>query len=167
MRAIVIINLILSSILVSCNAPRAKHCCGLTIGTAPSAIPSEVVVFERTIQLDTTIALIQGHIQGVSTNNQDSVLEPAVFVELKAIDKNYSKGKRTFTDVDGHYNLYLEPGKYDVRTNYIGFNPIVIRSMDVEPGDVFQFDALLGQSGNIEDSTVYEFRNNYSLIRVY
>ena len=59
----------------------------------------------------------------------------------------------TTTDLDGKYNLSLEPGQYAIEFSYLGFNTLTINEITVTAGDVTVVDAKL-ESGATEIAEV-------------
>ncbi len=69
--------------------------------------------------------------------------ETIPFVNVVAL-QNGVPIKGTTTDFDGNYILRgLTPGKYDVKIQYIGYNPKMIRSVLLKPGESFSLESTL------------------------
>ncbi len=62
--------------------------------------------------------------------------------------------KGTVTDLDGKFNLSLEPGKYNIRFSFVSYETRTVTGVSVLPGEVTLLDNLLLKSSTIGLSEV-------------
>lgn len=80
----------------------------------------------------------------------ESTGEPMISVTIMA--EGTTKG--TVTDLDGKFNLQLEPGVYNLRISFVSYETINIRDITVKEGEVTLLDNLMLKSSAIGLSEV-------------
>lgn len=71
--------------------------------------------------------------------------------------KQHNNG--TFTNLDGNYQLEVEPGSYDVEVSYVGFKPIV-KTIEVDYRDTLVLNFDLVNCSNLEEIVLVGTRFN-------
>ncbi|MBN2481006.1 MAG: TonB-dependent receptor [Bacteroidales bacterium] len=56
----------------------------------------------------------------------------------------------TMTDLDGAFNLNLDPGKYDLRISFVSYETIIIDDLEVKSGEVILLEELRMKEASIE-----------------
>jgi len=84
-----------------------------------------------------------GIIRGTVIDNITGEALPGVTIYVE----NTQKG--TISDLDGKFNLSIEPGNYVLRISFVSYETIVIKDLKVKPGEV----TLLGELRIKESST--------------
>jgi hypothetical protein len=119
------------------------------------SIESKILKFDRVAKADTTIARFSGFISGRECLDTTVLAFPLMEAVISATDTN---GRTYFdlTDLHGKYQFSLPASIYRMTAECIQFNTIIIYNVRVENGDVFEFNAELGQSASVTDSFIYE-----------
>jgi hypothetical protein len=153
-RTLSILTILFSVGLLNCSR-KPVYACGLTYLASRPKIDSKVLRLERVAIADTTIAFISGTVYGKDSSDvhvtTDTLMAANVYVVDQLTGKIYGKP----TDHSGKYQFHLPASTYDLKVQYIAYNTLVIRNVKFGTGDIVEFDALLGQSGAGQDSSVY------------
>jgi hypothetical protein len=86
-----------------------------------------------------TSSLLQaqdGYIRGTVYNDTDGEVIPGVTVVVDESEIG------TITDLDGNFNLTVEPGVYNITVSYITFKTLEISDIEVKDGEVSVFDNI-------------------------
>lgn len=77
-----------------------------------------------------------GYIRGTVYNDTDGEVIPGVTVVVDETEIG------TITDLDGNFNLTVEPGVYNITVSYITFKTLEISDIEVKDGEVSVFDNI-------------------------
>lgn len=86
------------------------------------------LVFQPQLQESTSLCTIDGKVV-----DKDSG-EPIIFGPV-VLYRNEVLITGTETDVDGYYKITdIQPGTYDMEASYVGYNPQMIKGLEIRPG---------------------------------
>jgi len=80
--------------------------------------------------------------------------EPLMFTNVLVKDTDPPKGVQT--DLDGNYQIEIEPGTYDLEVTYIGYTPKVIAGVEVTGGEVTIIDFLMEEEAEVLEEVVVQ-----------
>jgi TonB-dependent receptor len=79
--------------------------------------------------------------------------EPLMFANVLIKGSNPTIG--TQTDLDGNYELSLNPGTYDIEFSYVGYIPQTVKNVEINAGEVTVLDILMyGESAQLSEVIV-------------
>lgn len=108
------------------------------------------------IMVCVTISLAQTSLQGKVTDGESGELLPFTNIELLRNDVQITG---TQTDFDGNYILSnIEPGTYDVKVSFVGYNDTKIQDVIVKAGKTNQLDIQLSSGVLLEDVVIVDYR---------
>ncbi len=90
--------------------------------------------------------ILTGHVMDSDSN----LLVGAVVTVLK----NAQPSKGTSTDVNGVYQLQIDPGTYTINASYTGYEPFSIENVQVLPNQVNQLNILLVDGVHLDEVVV-------------
>lgn len=79
---------------------------------------------------------LNGSIRGSVVDGKTGETLPGVTVYIEGTNIG------TITDFDGKFNIQVNPGKYDLRVSYVSYETVIIKELEVKPGDVVLLDNL-------------------------
>ena len=146
---------ILFSVGLSSCSRKPVYTCGLAYLVSRPKIDSKVLRLERVAVADTTIAFISGTIYGKDSSDNHVTTDTLIAANVYVVDQMTGKIYGKPTDLSGKYKFHLPASTYDLKVQYIAYNSLIIRNVKFGTGDIMEFEALLGQSGAGQDSSVY------------
>lgn len=112
------------------------------------------------------ITAVSGHAiaQGTSGAIQGTIIddkgEPVMNAAVQVLRGGISKGG-TVTDFDGNYTVKpLEPGRYDVKVNYVGYKQSIIKDVLVQPSQNTEVNSKLQPSSEalLDEVVITEYK---------
>jgi hypothetical protein len=140
--------------------------CGLRYIDSRSNIDSKVLRLECIAVADTTIASVSGIIFGKDSSEYVVTIDTLISAIVILVDKETKKVYNTSTGNDGKYHLFVPASTYDLRVYYISYNTLIVRNISLGTGEIVECNAVLGQSGIRDDSTVFEMLPDKTIIRL-
>ncbi len=156
-RSLTIVLLFISFTLLSCTR-KSYYKCGLYISSTSSfrqKIDSKILKLERTAIADTTMVFISGTIHGKDSLDGNVKTHLLAYANILVTDQMTGKTFSKSTDFNGKYNFYIPSSTYNLTVKTVTYNSLIIQNVKFGSGDIIEFNALLGQSDQIRDSTVY------------
>ncbi len=89
-------------------------------------------------------AVDTGVIRGTVIDDATGETLPGVTVYIK------EAAAGTMTDLDGTFNLNIDPGKYDLRISFVSYETIIINDVEVKSGEVLVLEELRMKEASIE-----------------
>ncbi|WP_298512478.1 carboxypeptidase-like regulatory domain-containing protein [uncultured Kordia sp.] len=121
--------------------------CGLEIAMGDrQKIPSTVKISEKFIIADTTVVSVSGKIYGDDLIGLDK-FEPENLLPFANVVLTDIKTQQVFgetTDLEGAYNFTIPAGTYQLKIAFVSFNSIIIDSLKLGTGEIFNLSAQLG-----------------------
>lgn len=102
-----------------------------------------LLLFISCIQMYAQQATIKGTLKDVKTNE--------ILIGVNVTIENTTNG--TTSDIDGHYELKVEPGKYNIVYSYVGYDNIV-KTTHVKAGQIETIDVAMGEMQSMLDELV-------------
>lgn len=84
----------------------------------------------------TLLFALNGSIRGSVVDGKTGETLPGVTIYVEGTTLG------TITDFDGKFNIQVDPGKYDLRVSYVSYETVIIKELEVKPGDVVLLDNL-------------------------
>jgi hypothetical protein len=153
-RTLTILIIIFSVGLSNCSR-KPVYTCGLAYLASRTNIDSKILRLERVAIADTTIAFISGAIYGKDSSDTHVTKDTIIAANVYAINQTTGKIYGKPTDLNGNYQFQLPASTYHLKVQFIAYNTLIVRNVKFGTGDIVEFDALLGQSGAAQDSSVY------------
>ncbi len=160
------ILIILISILFSNCARKPVYTCGLDYLANRPIIDSRIIELKRTGIADTTIAYISGRILGKDSTDAEVSIDTLAYANVYIVNKTTGQTIGKVTDLNGKFEFSLPSASYDLKVKYIAYNTLIVRNVFLGTGDIFEFNALLGQSGVSIDSTEYRMTKERMLEKI-
>ena len=146
-------------ITLSC---RTKQTCGGFLN--PIHIKSTVTELKLTGIADTTIAYISGITSGKYKKRYKAEIMPSCIIKL--VNKQSQAIFSTIAGDGGIYKLALSAGTYDIEVSGMSCNDIVIRDVKIGTGYMMKLDVILGNAGENEKTSIYQMKEDGSLIEI-
>ncbi|MFK8058292.1 MAG: von Willebrand factor type A domain-containing protein [Saprospiraceae bacterium] len=95
--------------------------------------------------------------QAIYGNVTDELGSPVIGGTIKILrGENFITG--TATDFNGNYRINIDPGTYNVEFSYVGFRPILVKTVDVLPGvEVLLNNQFSDQGASLEEVVVMTY----------
>lgn len=149
-----ILTIFMSVGLSNCSR-KPVYTCGVAYLASRPKIDSKVLKLERVAIADTTIVFISGNVYGKDSADAHVTTDILMAANVYVVDQMTGKVFGQSTDLRGKYQFHLPSSTYDLKVQFIAYNTLIIRNVHFGTGDIVKFDALLGQSGAGQDSSVY------------
>ena len=160
--------IILTGILIelsSCTNKSIVTCGSGDLESRPN-IAGEVLQLKRIAIADTTIASISGEIFGKDSSANGVTIDTLVGTLVYLIDTKNGKTYSSQTNIHGKYQYYVPASTYDLKVQYIAYNILIVRNVIIGTGDMIQFNAVLGQCGTEQDSTIFLMQQDKTTKRI-
>lgn len=93
----------------------------------------------------------KGKVRGTVTDGDAG--EPLMFANVVVQGSDPIIG--TQTDLDGNYELAMQPGTYDIEFSYVGYNLQIVKGVEVKAGEITLLDILMsGEAAQLEEVVV-------------
>ncbi|MCC6517162.1 MAG: carboxypeptidase-like regulatory domain-containing protein [Chitinophagales bacterium] len=102
-----------------------------------------LLLFISCIQMYAQQATIKGTLKDAKTNE--------ILIGVNVTIENTTNG--TTSDIDGHYELKVEPGKYNIVYSYVGYDNIV-KTTHVKAAQIETIDVAMGEMQSMLDELV-------------
>ncbi|MGB1039794.1 MAG: hypothetical protein ACPGVD_02890 [Flavobacteriales bacterium] len=139
-------------IVQNCNSKKKSQesgfHCGSWVLPEKDWIKSEVNTIETLKNKDSNTSFLQGKVFGISKTNDSIIYEPLVFTSIAvkySNDSSYTMGD--VSDLNGEFNIQLNPDSCEVKFSFIGYNSIVIDKLTLQQGEIIKIEVNLGQGG--------------------
>ena len=123
--------------------------CGLTVITMEyenrQKIPSTLKISEHFTIADTTVVNVSGKIYGETIYTSEKFQPEDILPFTNVVFKN-AKTQQVFgetTNLEGLYSFTIPAATYQLKIQFIGFNTIVIDSLKLKTGEIFNLSAHL------------------------
>ena len=143
-------------VLLGCHR-KPLGVCGITETYEGAGAPSRLLRYKTRGFMDTICALAIIQVNYQSQADAGSNAAPGVGVTLQfrkpGSDSLVLGG---VCDRAGHFQTYLNPGKYDILFSYYGCNGLFLKNMSLKSGEIKEMEVLLGRQG--KESSLYEIK---------
>ena len=157
MKKLFLIILIITGVLSSCTPKKKGFECGTHLLSEKESIDSKITKLETIGVADTTVAFLSGQVMGISTRNDSIVLDTLMH---SAIGYKHSE-KATYvagvmSEINGVYKIALEPGIYDLKIIYVGYNALILKNISLSIGEMKELNVVLGQGHGTNNYRITE-----------
>jgi hypothetical protein len=161
-----VLAIFLLVIVMSC-APKQRYICGNGVALSRSSIDNKIIKFEHIGIADTTAVFISGTIFCRDSSEKGEILDTLIMATIVAIEKNKTEPiVGVVSNNDGYYQFYLRPAVYDIKIQFIGYNTLIVEDVALANGDIWVFDAVLGES-NGSESPFFKMQLDKTIKKVY
>lgn len=145
---------------------KTTYVCGMDYLESKSKVESKVLRLERVAIADTTIASLSGAVFGIDSVLNEVTIDTATYALVTLTDKVTGKVYAALADSVGKYWMHFPAARYNLRVQSIAYNTLIVQDVVVGTDDIIKFDALLGASGTITDSSVFVMQADKTFLRV-
>jgi len=152
-------------LLTACAQKALKHA---VIGEDmnPQKLPSIVTISENFVIAATTIVSVSGKIFGSYIHERkDTITDPLEFSNVVFTNVETKEVFGKVTKKDGSYTITIPAATYQIKAQFIGFNTIIIKNIQLGTGEIFNFSANLGQGIGKEYFKIKSNKTTRKLIR--
>lgn len=140
--------------LIACSSPEKALICGSPLLSKEDAINSKILKYKTSQNTDTSLALIEGRVFGKKIGNKHSEIIKYANISIFISD---SLINGTTSNNEGFYSLHIPNGNYNIKYSFLGFNELIIDSVQLKANEIIEFEIQLGE-GHYENQ--YYMINN-------
>ncbi|XLS27933.1 carboxypeptidase-like regulatory domain-containing protein [Flavobacteriaceae bacterium M23B6Z8] len=112
------------------------------------SIDSDVCI-TRTKNIDSNQIVIFGNIQDKEFAKIDALNSELGLANIRVKNIHTDSIINTISKLEGDFEIYLSPSTYEIRIDFVAYNSIIVRNLEVTYGDVFEVKANLGIGNGI------------------